>query len=176
MSNIEKQLTLFKWVIYNIATIVALTPILLFWSPDSVQPFFQHELIEQFGGTVTLASWQKLLGFFVASLPAACMIWALSALLQLTRLLGEGLWFDMASEIQCRRFAKALLWFVAMEIIHRTLLVLVLTVTNPVGEKHLYVAVSSNDLMTLVPAILTLIFAHMVSLARAQQRELQQIV
>jgi len=176
MSNIEKNLNALKWIIYILAVLIAASPIFLFWAPETSVLFFQNELLEQYGGVSILLPWQKILGFFVASLPAGFLLWALVSLSRLLTLLRGGQWFAESSEIQCRRFAHALLWYVDMQIIHRTLLVLILTATYPVGKKEIYLALSSDDLMTLVPAIFALIFAHIVHLARQQRDELLQIV
>lgn len=175
MSNVTRSLTALTWVIYPLAFVIAISPILFFWIPEGTA-FIEHDLLKHYGGTEQLLMWQKLLGFFVACMPAAFLLWALSYLLRLVNALKSGLWFAEQSENLCRQFGKALMWYVGAQILHRTLLVLVLTATYPPGKHELHLSFSNNDLMALVPAIFAMIFAHIVSLGRAQRDELKQII
>lgn len=175
MSNVARSINILTWVIYLLIPIIMLSPVLFFWAPDGAV-LLENDIIRQYGGIEELMMWQKLLGFFVTCLPAVFLLWSLKFLLQLLSALKKGLWFDEHSELLCRRFARTLLWYVAMNFVHRTLLVLVLTANYPPGEHHLAISISSNDLMVMVPAIFAAIFAHIVSLARAQNDELTQIV
>jgi hypothetical protein len=175
MSNVSRSLTALLWIMYPLAVIIAVAPIIIFWVPDSL-PYVKSDLLEEYGGLEHLLIWQKLLGFFVTSLPAALLLWAISHLLRLVRSLKAGQWFHKENEILCRRFGRAIMWFVLVNFFHRTLLVLILTATYPEGKKQLMFSLSSNDLMALVPAIFAVIFAHIVSLGRAQRDELKQIV
>lgn len=175
MSNITRSLTALTYIIYILAFFIAASPFMFFLAPPG-STFIENELLNQYGGIESLVIWQKLLGFFVTSLPAGFLLWALSYLLRLIKALRSGLWFEEISETLCRRFGRALIWYIGMEILHRTLLVLILTATYPAGKKVLHLSVSSNDLMTLLPAIFAIIFAHIVSLGRTQRDELEKIV
>jgi len=175
VSTISRNLTALTYIIYTLALIIAVSPIVFFWFPESIT-FMEHDLLREYGGISKLEMWQKLLGFFVTSLPAALLLLALRYLLKLLNALKAELWFEENSERMCRRFGQALLWYVGAEILHRTLLVLVLTATYPPGQHELHLSFSNNDLMALVPAIFAMIFAHIVSLGRAQREELKQII
>jgi len=175
MSNVNRSLTILPYIILPLALLLMTSPFMFFWAPEGFA-FIEHDLLKQYGGTDQLLMWQKILGFFVTCLPAAFLLWALSYLMRLVNALKAGLWFDEQSEALCRSFGRALLWYVGTEIIHRTLLVLVLTATYPPGQHELHLSFSNNDLMALVPAIFAMIFAHLVSLGRAQRDELKQII
>lgn len=175
MAHVTKNLTALTWVIYPLALVIGISPIVFFWVPEGTA-FIEHDLLQLYGGTEQLLMWQKLSGFFVACLPAVFLLWALSYLLRLIKALKSGLWFAEHSETLCRQFGKALMWYVGAQILHRTLLVLILTATYPPGKHELHLSFSNNDLMTLVPAIFAMIFAHIVSLGRAQRDELKQII
>jgi len=175
MANVSRSLTALTYVIWPLAFLIAASPFVFFWLPPDFA-FAKHDLLNDYGGVEHLLIWQKILGFFVTYLPAAFLLWALSYLYRLVGALKSGEWFEEYSEILCHRFGRTLLWYVGVEIVHRTLLVLVLTGANPPGQKQLYLSFSNNDLMALVPAILALIFAHIVSLGRAQREELKQII
>lgn len=175
MSTVTRNLAALTYIIYVLALVIAVSPFLFFWGPDS-WAFIEHDILEQYGGTSVLVMWQKILGFFVTCLPAALLLLALSYLHKLVNALKAGEWFDENSEFLCRRFGRALMWYVGAAIIHRTLLVLILTALYPPGKHELYLGFSNNDLMALVPAIFAMIFAHIVSLGREQREELKQII
>lgn len=176
MRPVSKNLSALKWLIYLLILLVVSAPVFYFWWPESQAFFRPHEILADYGGVSQLERWQQILGFFVAFLPSAILCWALVLVLKLINLLQEGKWFDQASEALCRTFSKVMLWFVVIQFLHRTLLVLVITITNPPGERHLAVNFSSDDLFALVPVVFALVFAHIISLAREQRDELRQII
>jgi len=175
VSNVVRSLVVLPYFIYLLAFFITAGPFAFFLPPESVD-FFQYDLLNQYGGTGKLLTWQKLSGFFVAGIPALLLLLSMIYLLRLIAALKAGLWFDEYSELLCRRFGRALLWYVATSIVHRTLLVFILTATYPPGEHQFHVSFSNQDLMALVPAIFAMIFAHILGLARVQHEELQQIV
>jgi len=176
MSSVSRSLTALTWILYPLALLIMLAPLLLFWAPSNDYVTIDNDIIEAYGGLDALVQWQRIAGFFVTSLPSVALLWSIFLLLKLVKALKEGEWFSETSEKLCRRFGYAMLWYVAMEFIHRTLLVMVITATYPEGERHFSISLSSDDLIALVPAIFALIFAHMVSLGREQQNELKQII
>lgn len=175
MANVSRSLTALTFVIFPLAFVIAAAPFIFFWLPPEIA-FVSHELLDKHGGVNSLALWQKILGFFVTCLPAFFLLWALYSLKRLVSALKEGKWFEENSETLCRQFGSAMLWYVGAQILHRTLLVLVLTATNPPGERELTIALTNHDLIALLPAIFAMIFAHLVGLSRAQHEELKQIV
>jgi len=176
MTSIVKKLTTLTWLIRFLILIIASAPFFYMWWPDNMAFFAPHSLLHQYGGPSALAVWQQILGFFVIALPASLLCLALQQLLCLIHMLKKGRWFDEVSEMLCRKFSSAMIWFVVAQVLHRTLLVLVITATYPPGEKQLAFALSSDDLFAIIPAIFALIFAHIVNMARSQQSELNQIV
>ncbi len=176
MRSVNRNLKTLTWLIYLLLVIVGSSPFLYFLWPQTAAFFPPHEILTQYGGVDTLLLWQKILGFFVAALPVTILCWALLLALKLVNFLKAGLWFDERCETLCRSFSKVMLWFVLLQFIHRTLLVLVITATNPPGEKQLLISISTEDIFALVPVVFALIFAHIISLAREQREELKQIV
>ncbi len=176
MNPVSKNLIYLKWIIYLLILIVGSAPFFYFWWPESEAFFRQHEILSKYGGVSQLATWQQILGFFVAFLPSATLCWALVLVLELLNRLKAGQWFDEPTEKLCYTFSKVMLWFAIIQFLHRTILVLVITITNAPGDRHLAINFSSDDLFALVPVIFALIFAHIISLAREQRDELKQIV
>lgn len=176
MGSVTKNLNALTWLIYLLLLIVGSSPFLYFLWPKTGGFFPPHEILAKYGGVDALLLWQQLLGFFVAALPVAILCWALILVLKLIKFLKAGLWFDKRCEALCRSFSKVMLWFVFFQFIHRTLLVLVITATNPPGQKQFMIAVSSEDIFALLPVVFALVFAHIISLAREQREELKQII
>ncbi|MBL4837865.1 MAG: hypothetical protein JKY34_09825 [Kordiimonadaceae bacterium] len=176
MKSIATNLKALSWVIYLLLVIVGVSPFLHFVFPGFNSLFPPHELLTQYGGLERLEIWQQIGGFFVAAWPAALLCWALILILRLMALLKAGMWFDKRSETICSQFSRAMMWFVAAQVLHKTLLVLIFTATRPAGERILFLAFNLEDAFALLPAIFALIFAHIVSLARQQREELQQII
>lgn len=176
MRPVSKNLTTLKWFIYLLIVIIGSSPFLYFWWPESEAFFRQHEILTQYGGVSQLETWQQILGFFVTVMPAALLCWALFLVLKLIDLLQVGKWFDEVTEGLCRKFSKTLLWFAVLQFLHRTLLVLVITITNPPGERQLAINFSTDDVFAMVAVVFALIFAHFIALAREHRDELKQIV
>lgn len=177
MADIQRNIGILRVIVWATIAMV-LAGQLWFWlAPESFELISAtHPIISDYGGIERLNTMQRVLGFFVTLLPKAALVWAMILLLQLTRALKAGQWFDTRSEKLCNRIGRWLVIYVGLTILHRTLLVLVITMTNPVGERQLAFSLSTDDLMALVPALLAMIIGHMVKLARAQRDELNEII
>lgn len=177
MTVIEKKLRLLRVVISVLMVIIIFSHIWLWLWPESFGLFSNgNSIVTNYVGMDRLSTLQRTGGFLVTLLPRAVLIFVLWNLYRLTRLLSVGQWFDQSCETICRRVGKLLFIYIGTNIIQRTLLVLVITATNPPGEKQLAVQFSSDDVAMLMPALLALIISHMIQLARAQQDELREIV
>lgn len=177
MADVTRNLNLLKLVIIGIGVIIVATHVWYWAWPESFAYISSgDELISKRGGIEPLETWQRVLGFAVNFLPKAFLVYALVCLFKLTSLLLSGQWFDLASQLLCRRVGRILLVYILLEILQRTLLILVITATYPAGKKELLIELSSRDLAMLVPALLALIFSHMIHLARLQRDELSEII
>jgi hypothetical protein len=176
MSNLNKQLNLLTGVILALMIIIVLSPGFYLWWPEDFAFYPPHELLENRGGTEALAIWQQALVFLLLEWPAVILCIGLWHLLALIGLIKKGQWFEQACEDHCRKFGRQMAWLILAQILHRTLIVLVITATYPAGKRELMLAFSSNDLFAALPALFALVFAHLVALGRAQREELKQIV
>lgn len=170
------SLVAFRWVIY-LSVLVVILPILWMWlDPASFSYISHNPTVEQFGGFARLEPWQRLAGFAITLLPASIFAWALVCLLPLIRMAERGDWFNEASERYCFRAGKLLLWHALARWLSDTALVLVITLTNPPGQRALMVNFGSDDFLSLIPALMALCIAQMMRVGRAQREELNEIV
>lgn len=177
MANIEKKLRLLRVVIGTLIVLIISSHVWLWAWPETFALVSSgNPIVANHGGMDRLSLLQRLGGFSVTLLPNLVLILVLWNLHRLTHLLSAGHWFDQPCEMIFRKVGKLLFWYIGLNIMQRTLLVLVLTATNPPGEKQFAVQFSSNDVAMLMPALLALIISHMIHLARAQQEELKEIV
>jgi|GEM_PF-1379286 len=168
---------LLRWIIHLSIFVIALFTFWRWLHPDSLRVISGRiELIDTYGGMERLALWQKVAGFTIDAIPAALLIWALFQLLFVLRLMREEIWFDERTEKSFTIAGRSMLWFVLASWLNETLLVLIMTANNPPGERMLVVSASSNELLSLVPALMALVIARMIRLAREQREELNQII
>lgn len=176
MSNLKKQLNLLTGIILVLMAIIALAPGFYLWFPEEFAFYPPLDILEDHGGSEALLWWQHILMFGVLEWPALLLCMALWQLLGLVNCIKKDLWFNEVCENHCRKFGSLMAWFILAQVLHRTIAVLVITATNPPGEKVLLLQFSSSDLFAAVPALFALVFAQLVSLARAQREELNEIV
>ena len=176
MSNLKRQLNLLTGIILMLMIIIALAPGFYLWWPEDFAFYPPHEILEDHGGTEALALWQQTLVFMLLEWPAILLCMGLWHLLALIGLLRKEQWFDEACEHHCKRFGRLMAWFILAQVMHRTLIVLAITITNAPGERQLTLAISSNDLFAALPALFALVFAQLVAHGRAQREELSEIV
>jgi hypothetical protein len=177
MAKIERKLAFLRVTIITVVTLVIITPMWFWVSPDSFQYISAGDhIVEKFGGIERLNQAQRIGGYLATMIPISLLIWTLVLLYRLTIYLAAGQWFDQPCERIFNKIGTLLLLQAATSILSRTLLVLILTITNPPGERALYIGIESSDITTLVPALLSLVIAHMMQMARAQRDELNQII
>lgn len=177
MADIEKKLSLLRLVIATLMFIIVASHVWLWVWPESFSYFSTgNTLVDSRGGMDRLEPWQRIIGSIVNFLPKVFLLLVFISLYRLTRLLSSGQWFDVTCEILCQRVGKLLFAYIIAKIAQRTVLVLVITATNPKGQKELAIQFSSQDITMLMPALLSLIIGHMIQLARAQRDELNEIV
>ncbi len=177
MTNKLLSLTLLKWIIWLAIVVIASFTLWLCLDPATLHHYgAEKRLLEDYGGIENFNLWQRIAGFAVDALPAGLLIAALCFLLGLIRQLEAGNWFDEASERALERVGHFMLWYLLASFLNDTLLILIATVTNPPGQRALAISLSSDTILGLVPALMALVIARMVRLAREQRDELNQII
>ncbi len=177
MANVSRSIRTLRAIVITIILVVIIAQFWFWLEPASFKWISaSHPIISEYGGIGELDTTQKILGFLITLLPKVTLLWSMFLLLRLTKVLTAEKWFDQECEDCCLQIGKWLIAYVILVVVHRTLLVLALTMTAPAGKKELAISISSSDLIALVPALLALIIGHMVKLARAQRDELNEIV
>ncbi|SDE17622.1 MULTISPECIES: DUF2975 domain-containing protein [Kordiimonas] len=177
MNNKLLSLTLLKWIIWFSITLIITFNVWIWVDPSALSHLgAEKRLIDNYGGISGMVLWQRIAGFVVDALPAGLLIAALASLIGLIRQLEAGNWFAEASERALARVGHLMLWYLLASFLNDTLLVLIATATNPPGERALAISLSSDTVLGLVPALMALVIARMVRLAREQRDELNQIV
>lgn len=177
MTNISNNLRFLR-IITLVLGVVLIVAQLWYWLfPDTFHYIgLPNSAIEEQGGIKSLSQFEWWGSFFITLLPRLAILYALFQMYQLSGHLSAGRWFDESSEICCTRIAKALFTFVILNFLHSTLLLGLLTIDNPPGERLLFIGIGSDDIMGLVLAIFVLTISHMIHLARMQRDELDEIV
>jgi len=171
------SLTLLKWIIWLSMTLIIAFNIWIWVDPEVLQHLgAERRLLDNYGGIENFVLWQRIAGFAADALPAGLLVAALAFLLVLIRQLEAGNWFEEASEHALERVGHFMLWYLLASFLNDTFLVLIATATNPPGQRALAISLSSDTLLGLVPALMALVIARMVRLAREQRDELNQII
>lgn len=177
MTNIKRNLSILRYAIILLVAVILISPTWYWVSPDSLRfagPAV--DIVEKYGGMSTLTMGQKIGGYMATLLPNLILAIALVHLLKIVKRLSAGNWFEEENEQDWTYIGYALLAYIGAEVLHRTLLVIAVTINNPVGERVLHVEIDSGDLKAVVPALLALVISYMVSIARKQRDELNEIV
>ncbi|MFC4347603.1 DUF2975 domain-containing protein [Kordiimonas lipolytica] len=177
MNNKLLSLTLLKWIIWLSIVLIATFTVWIWADPAMLTHIgAEQKVLEEYGGIEGFVLWQRIAGFIADALPAGLLIAALAFLLRLIWQLEAGNWFDEASERSLEHVGHFMLWYLLASFFNDTFLVLIATATNPPGERALAISLSSDTILGLVPALMALVIARMIRLAREQRDELNQII
>lgn len=117
-----------------------------------------------------------ILGFVVSMIPGSLAVYAVLRLRQLFDFYAQGLIFT-AENIRCLRgFALATLGFALVKPVAGALMSVVLTMTNPPGQRMLAISFGSSELTTLFVGCVFLIIAWIMDEGRELAEEQAQIV
>ncbi len=126
---------------------------------------------------VEYLSWHNLVaGFLISGALAAILVYGLYRLWLLFGLYGGGLIFSGQAVEQLHRFARVLLLYAILSIPAETLLVLALTISNPVGEREIQIGISSFEISMLVLGFAFLIISWVMREATRMAEDNAQIV
>ncbi len=177
MKNVTRNIFILRFIVSVLIAIVLILPTWYWVSPETLSFTGQTiAIVDEYGGMHKLTVAQKIGGYMATMLPNTILVAALVILLKILKRLSNSQWFEEANERDWATVGYLMLGYVGAEIIHHTLLGLILTINNPVGERVLYIGFDSGDFKALVPALLALVISYMVSIARRQRDELNEIV
>lgn len=177
MDNIGKNLLALRILIIILILMMTSLHSLYWLYPSTLSGLVTtHDIVDQFGGFERLNNQQKILSFIVTMASVAFLCWAMILTYRLTLRIGKQEWFDSRTEKLCLQLGKTLFIYTLARMLENTLLILILTMTNPEGERALAITISSSHVVVLIPAFLSIIAAQMVKAGRLQKEELQQII
>ena len=116
---------------------------------------------------VPLQTWQRIAAGAVASVPLALLLAGVWQAHQCFAQFAQGQVFTAQATGYLRRFAGWIAAAALAAIVGSTLISVLLTLQNPVGERHLAVALSSNHVFTFFFAALVWLMADVI--ARGQE-------
>lgn len=117
-----------------------------------------------------------ILGFVVSMIPGGLAVYAVMQLRQLFDYYARGLIFTAGNTRCLRGFALATLGFALAKMVSGALMSVVLTMTNPPGQRMLAVSFGSSELTTLFVGCVFLIIAWIMDEGRELAEEQEQIV
>lgn len=177
MSGPSNSVPILKWVI-RLSILITIGMTCWLWiAPEGLRMLGADlSRIESYGPIEDLPTWQRVGGFLTDAVPAALLVYALWQILLMIKEIEHGRWFEEVSEKACRRAGILMLWGVLAHFLNETVMALILTASREPGQRELVISVSSDQLLGLVPALMALVIAQMLRLARAQRDELNQII
>lgn len=118
----------------------------------------------------------RFLAFLTDLIPLAAVTYALLKLRGLFRLYERGLIFTQLNVSCFRSLGRALIVWVACNVVRRTLLGLVLTMNNPPGKRMLVLGLDSGDFTGVFVGIVVLIISWVMDEARKIQEDQALII
>lgn len=177
MADINRNLRFLRIVILILGFVMMLAQIWYWVFPETFHFIgTPNSAVEENGGVQSLSATEWWGGFIITFLPRFALFYALYQLYRLSLRLSAGHWFDQLCEKYCTRLAKGLSVFVVLNFIYSTLLIGLLSLDNPPGQRLLAIKVGSDDAMALIVALFAVVISHMVRLARLQREELNEII
>lgn len=156
----------------------ALAEFILAWvwiSPTYVESFVVPHL-ELSAVPVTLTGNTRLLGFLVSMIPLSVLFYALHQAYELFDGFRLGRIFTDDAPIRLRRIGLCMIALAILRPITGTLLGLVLTASNPAGQKVLALGISVDDYMIALFGGLILAIAHVMLEAARMADDHRQII
>lgn len=136
---------LLRWMLLAMAAAIPVAVLLI--------AAFAPELVLQRDGLAGLPldiaagePWRLRAAIGVGAMPSLVLIWGLVRLAALFRRVAAGEVFSEPGALALRDFAVAVLVHAALAPAAHTAIVLVLTAVNPAGQRHLSIALGSDDL------------------------------
>lgn len=142
----------------------ALAELALAWiwlSPDYVERFVAPH-VGLAPGVAALDGWTRVLGFVLSMVPLSVLLYALNQAYKLFDAYRQGDVFSNTATLRLRRIGLAMLALAPLKPLTGAALSMVLTMTNPPGQKMLSIGISIDDYMIAVFGGLVLAIAHVM--------------
>jgi Protein of unknown function (DUF2975) len=171
-----RRLSTFMCVIVVVGGFLAELGLIWVWfSPTAVETLVVPRLGLE-GMPVTLDVWTRTIGFAVCMLPMAVLVWLLYHAYALFDGYRLGHVFTDEAPIQLRRIGLSLLALAFLRPVTATLLGVVLTLSNPPGQRLLSIGISIDDYIIAAIGGLLLSIGHVMVEAKRLADENRQII
>lgn len=171
LARLCKRLRLFDLLIM---TIIPLS-LVWFWSDPENFPLMGYPSVTNYlDGPPTFG--KLVAGFTVSMVPAAAAIFWLAAIYRLLGHFAEGCFITHQTTDELKRAGLGLVWFAALLVLHRTAMVLVLTIDRPPGERFINIAILPHDVIALFFGILILVVTRIFTVERERAEDHASIV
>lgn len=151
--------------------------VILYWlSYNSLPEYvrFSYENIATPGKIMPLSV--RLACIFISMIPAGIFMFANRILINLSNLYEAGKYFTSENVFCFKRLGKIVIAWAFIDIMIRTLLILVITLVNPPGHRILAVGIGSFQLSSLMIGVIIVLISRVMDEARMMNDEQQYIV
>jgi hypothetical protein len=147
--------------------------VFLLFSPDMLVSFLRSEV----PGIIVMPPRERLwLAFGLCMIPAGIFVAAMWQAYRFFALLGQARMFDSAAPRILVRLGGLAIGVAVAETVVRTLVILVMTSANPIGQRQLVIGISSTDFASLIAGLLFLAFALVMQEAARIEDEMRGFV
>ena len=173
MQNRERIQRTSRRLRFLLVTIACLMPGLnaLVWLFMNRFPEILYRKMLPYFVTIPLPLSSRLMGFMVVMIPTGVAMCGAYYLIRLFRLYEKGHIYTPANVYCFRKLSRVLIWWFAAGIVHRSLLSIVLTLHNPLGQRMLTVELGSPDLTALLLGGILAIIAWVMEEGRKLQED-----
>jgi Protein of unknown function (DUF2975) len=170
------RLSTFMCAVVVVGGFIAELGLIWIWfSPAAVETLVMPRLGLE-GMPVTLDVWTRTMGFAVCTVPMAVLVWLLYHAYALFDGYRLGHLFTDEAPVRLRRIGLSLLALAFLRPVTATLLGVVLTLSNPPGQRLLAIGVSIDDYIIAAIGGLLLAIGHVMVEAKRLADDNRQIV
>lgn len=140
------------------------------WMSIGFSPGYLTDFLSE-GQVMEPELWQRILCFVSALLPGCAVMYIYSALARLFTLYSKGAIFEQENVSCYRAVGWGLIWQQILIIPYRTLTILIMTLTNPEGQKILSVTIDGMDIYLAIVGVMILLVSRIMDEGRKIHEE-----
>ena len=159
-----------------LAIIFLVTNVMLWLVPEWTEYVARHLSGAAPNTPITLSTSVKIMGLALSTLHLGLLAYALFAIAGIFRMFAKGEWFSPSISRHLKRFGIALLLFGGATPLVRMLMVGIITMQNPPGQRMLAIGFSANDFVLVLVGTLIIMLGYTMREAVRMADENRQIV
>jgi hypothetical protein len=150
MNNLNKLAISCRYLLWGIVSLWFVAIVVVWLSPKESILMVWSALIGQHHALITVTLTTRLLGILVSLIPLIVIFYIAWLLTRLLNHYQQGEFFTLKNVTLTRKLGFALYFWAISNIVFKTLLSLVLTLSNPVQQKLLTLNISGMDIQSVV--------------------------